>query len=159
MFPAGKIEWMSQDDYYGYPNHITLLEANVGKILLVTTLLAPCKNSKADLQSLFLELWHVELDLRNIKITLGMDILRCKISEMCEKELCFYLFSYNLIPLLMSQASLQAVLLSRQLSFKYTLQIWIAWSQRQFISGAKEDTATLFMLIAQLHVRERTGLF
>lgn len=98
-----------------------------------------------------------ELDLRNIKTTLGMDALSCKSPEMCEKEMWVYLLAYNLIRLLMSEAALQARMLPRQLSFKHTLQIWIAWSQRQFLSDAKEDTTTLFLLIAQIRVGERPG--
>jgi hypothetical protein len=55
---------------------------------------------KADLGALFLQRWHVELDLRNIKTTLGMETLSCKSPEMCEKELWVYLLAYNLIRLL-----------------------------------------------------------
>jgi len=55
----------------------------------------------------------------------------------------------------MAEAALQAEVLPRQLSFKHTLQIWVAWSQRQFLSGFGEDTATLFVLIAQIRVADR----
>jgi IS4 transposase len=41
--------------------------------------------------------WNVELDLRNIKTTLGMETLRCKTPEMAIKELWVYLLAYNLI--------------------------------------------------------------
>jgi hypothetical protein len=75
----------------------------------------------------------------------------------CFKEFWTYLLAYNLIRLLMAQAALQADVLPRQLSFKHTLQIWVAWSQRQFLSGSGEDTATLFVLIAQLRVADRPG--
>jgi len=63
----------------------------------------------------------------------------------------------HLIRLLMAEAAWQAEVLPRQLSFKHTLQIWVAWSQRQFLSNAKEDTASLFILIAQLRVGKRPG--
>ena len=76
---------------------------------------------------------------------------------MCEKEMWVYLLAYNLIRLLMAEAALQAGVLPRQLSFKHTLQIWVAWSQRQFLSSTGEDTATLFMLIAQIRVGKRPG--
>jgi hypothetical protein len=99
----------------------------------------------------------VELDLRNIKTTLGMETLSCKTPQMCEKEFWAYLLAYNLIRLLMAEAALQAEVLPRQLSFKHTLQIWVAWSQRQFLSGSGEDTATLFVLIAQIRVADRPG--
>ena len=98
-----------------------------------------------------------QLDLRNIKTTLGMEALSCKSPQMCEKELWIYLLAYNLIRLLMSEAALQAGVLPRQLSFKHTLQIWIAWSQRQFLSDAKEDTTTLFLLIAKIRIGKRPG--
>jgi hypothetical protein len=150
-------DWMSRETYCSHPQAITVREVNVGKKVLVTTLLSPRKTAKADLGALFLQRWHVELDLRNIKTTLGMEALSCKSPEMCEKELWVYLLAYNLIRLLMAEAALQAGVLPRQLSFKHTLQIWIAWSQRQFLSGAKEDTATLFRLIAQIRVGERPG--
>jgi len=41
--------------------------------------------------------------------------------------------------------------------FKHTLQIWVAWSQGQFLSAADEDTATLLVLIAQIRVADRPG--
>ena len=141
--------WMSRKEYDGYPKQITVREAKVGKNVLVSTLLSPRKTAKADLEALFLQRWHVELDLRNIKTTLGMEALSCKSPQMCEKEMWLYLLTYDLNRLLMVEAALQFGVTPRQLSFKHTLQIWIAWSQRQFLSGAKEDTVTLFLLIAQ----------
>ena len=150
-------DWMSRETYCSHPKAITVREVKVGKKVLVTTLLSPRKTAKADLGALFLQRWQVELDLRNIKTTLGMEALSCKSPEMCEKEMWVYLLAYNLIRLLMAEAALQAGVAPRQLSFKHTLQIWIAWSQRQFLSDAKEDTTTLFLLIAQLRVGERPG--
>jgi hypothetical protein len=65
----------------------------------------------------------VELDLRNIKTTLGMEPLRCKTPEMALKELWVYLLAYNLIRLLMAQAALLADQIPRQLSFKHRVQV------------------------------------
>lgn len=155
--PRVRPDWMSSDQYISYPAQITVREMKVGEKVLVTTLLVPRKTPKATLGELFLQRWHVELDLRNIKTTLGMETLSCKTPEMCEKEMWVYMLAYNLIRLLMAEAALQADVLPRQLSFKHTLQIWIAWSQRQFLSRAKEDTAALFILIAQIRVGNRPG--
>jgi hypothetical protein len=96
----------------------------VDKKVLVTTLLAPRKTAKVALRALYFRRWHVELDLRNIKTTLGMDTLRCKTPDMCEKEMWVYLLTYKLIRPLMVEAALQAGVLPRQLSFKHTLQIY-----------------------------------
>jgi hypothetical protein len=97
------------------------------------------------------------VDLRHIKTTLGMETLSCKTPPMCEKEVWIYMLAYNLIRLLMAQAAVHAGVLPRQLSFKHTLQVWIAWSQRQFLSSAPEDTAGLFRLIARIRVGNRPG--
>ena len=43
------------------------------------------------LGDLFGQRWHVELDLRNIKTTLGMETLSCKTPDMCEKEVWVYI--------------------------------------------------------------------
>jgi hypothetical protein len=149
--------WMSVKEYRDYPDEIKVREVQVGKKVLVSTFLSPRKTSKAELEKLFWQRWNVELDLRNIKTTLGMEVLSCKTPQMCEKELWVYLLAYNLIRWLMAEAALQADVLPRQLSFKHTLQIWVAWSQRQFLCTADEDTATLLVLIAQIRVADRPG--
>jgi len=149
--------WMSVEEYRDYPDEIKVREVQVGKKVLASTFLSPRKTPKAELEKLYWQRWNVELDLRNIKTTLGMEALSCKTPQMCEKEFWVYLLAYNLIRLLMAEAALQAGVLPRQLSFKHTLQIWVAWSQRQFLSRSGEDTATLFVLIAQIRVANRPG--
>jgi hypothetical protein len=97
------------------------------------------------------------LDLRNIKSTLGMERLTCRTPAMCEKEVWVYALAYNLIRMLMATAAERAGVLPRQLSFKHTVQVWVAWSQRQFLSTVAEDTAALFRLIAHIRVGNRPG--
>jgi hypothetical protein len=155
--PKKRPAWMSAEEYQAYPQEMAVREVKVGKKVLVSTLLNARKAPKGALGELFGQRWNVELDLRNIKTTLGMERLSCLTPQMCEKEVWVYLLAYNLIRLLMAQAAVQAELLPRQLSFKHTLQIWVAWSQRQFLSTAAEDTATLFTLIAQIRVGHRPG--
>lgn len=122
--------WMDKEAYQMYPKDITVREVKVCKKVLVTTLLKPQKTSKNALGKLYLQRWHVELDLRNIKTTLGMEALSCKTAAMCEKEIWAYFLAYNLIRLLMCEAAQQTGLLSRELSFKHTLQVWVAWNNR-----------------------------
>lgn len=150
-------EWMTTEQYQGYPAELTLRETKVRKKVLVTSFLKPREVSKRELEKLFLQRWNVEVDLRHIKTTLGMETLSCKTPDMCEKELWIYMLAYNLIRLLMAQAASDAGVLPRQLSFKHTVQVWVAWSQRQFLSDASEDTDSLFRLIAQIRVGKRPG--
>ena len=147
--------WMSPEAYKAYPDKLQVRETKVRKKVLVTTLLKPGEASKNELGKLFVQRWQVEVDLRNIKTTLGMETLKCKTAAMCEKEMWVYFLAYNLIRLLMSEAALQAGVLPRQLSFKHTLQIWVAWSQRQCLSNGKEETEILFVLIAKKQVGKR----
>jgi hypothetical protein len=98
-------------------------EAKVEGRVLVTTMLdarAPCKS---ELAAPYARRWHVELDIRNIKTTLGMEVLRCLTPKMVDKELWVSLLAYNLIRLLMAQAAYNAGVHPRELSFKHTVQM------------------------------------
>lgn len=150
--PKARPDWMSLEEFKDYPDEIVIREVKVGGEVLATTLRVPRETPKAALKALYFQRWHVELDLRNIKTPLGMETLSCKTPDMCDKEMWVYLLGYNLIRLLMAEAALQAGVLPRQLSFKHTLQLWVAWSQRQLLSDAREDTAALFVLIATKRV-------
>ncbi len=155
--PQARPEWMSEPQYERFPRELMLREVKVGKKVLVTSFLKPREVCKRELDRLFRMRWHVELDLRNIKTTLGMEKLSCKSPQMCEKELWVYMLAYNLIRLLMAQAAALAGVLPRQLSFKHTVQVWVAWSHQQFLTEAPEDTAALFRVIAQVRVGRRPG--
>lgn len=155
--PKVRPAWMTVEEYQNYPDELTVRETKIRNKVLVTSFLKPRELSKRDLGRLFLSRWNVELDLRNIKETLGLGRLVCKTPQMCEKELWMYLLAYNLIRLLMAEAAVQANVLPRQLSFKHTVQVWIAWSQRQFLSDAPEETTALFKLIAHVRVGNRPG--
>lgn len=99
----------------------------------------------------------MELDLRNIKTTLGMEMLICHIHAMAEKEIWVYLLAYNLIRSLMARAALLADRLPRKLSFKHTLQLWLVWNQRGTGTEYDDTLCTLFVLIAQQQVGNRPG--
>jgi hypothetical protein len=155
--PRARPKWMTEQEYDSYPDELTVRETKVRDKVLVGSFLKPREMSRLALGKLFLQRWHVELDLRNIKATLGMGQLSCKTPSMCAKELGVYLLAYNLIRLLMAQAALNADVLPRQLSFKHTVQVWVAWNQRQFLSNTPEDLAALFALIAHKRVGNRPG--
>ena len=155
--PKIKPKWMSQAEYDQAPDTLKVRELQTGGKILMTTLLCPKQASKKDLKSLYRERWHVELDLRNIKTTLGMEKMSCLTPQMIEKEIWVYLLAYNLIRLLMAQSALLADLLPRQLSFKHTLQLWIVCRQNEISSNDDEKLANLFILIAQQKVGNRPG--
>ncbi len=153
--PKVKPNWMAQAHYDQAPDTLKVRELHTGGKILVTTLLCPKHTPKAVLKALYRSRWQVELDLRNIKTTLGLEVLSCKTPAMAEKEIWVYLLAYNLIRLIMAQAVLLADLNPRQLSFKHTLQLWIAWRQNASYDDGK--LAGLFILIAQQRVGNRPG--
>jgi hypothetical protein len=155
--PDKKPDWMNQEDFDQAPDRLTIRELRVGGKVLVTTLLCPKKTRKVALKKLYKDRWHVELDLRNIKTTLGMEILSCHSPELVKRELWVYLLAYNLIRLIMVQAALLANVVPRQLSFKHTLQLWIAWVDQIPVQGSEDKRKTFLILIAQQQVGKRNG--
>jgi len=155
--PKIKPTWMSQAEYDKAPDTLKVRELRTGGKILMTTLLCSKHTSKAVLKALYRDRWQVELDLRNIKTTLGMEVLSCRTPAMAEKEIWVYLLAYNLIRLLMAQAASLADINPRQLSFKHTLQLWIAWRQNGAGRYNEGQLATLFILIAQQRVGNRPG--
>lgn len=154
--PRACPSWMEKEQHETFPETLSIRETQVAGKVLVTTLLSPNDVPKSELSELYQQRWHVELDLRNIKTTLGMETLHCMTPLMNEKEMWVYFLGYNLIRLLMCEAALQAEILPRQISFKHSLQVWIAWRGRPW-GGTEEQTTLLFALIAEQRVGNRSG--
>jgi len=74
-------DWMSNDDYESAPESITVREFKADGKIMVTTILDK-KTPKAELKLLYKSRWQVELDIRYIKDTMGMNILSCKTPDM-----------------------------------------------------------------------------
>ena len=117
--------------YDSLPDFLTVRELRVlveqpgfrtKSIIVVTTLLDPREFAKSDLAQLYRARWHQELDLRSIKTTLQMDILRCKSPELVRKEIWTHILAYNLIRTIMAQAANKYDIEPRSISFKGTLQ-------------------------------------
>ena len=153
--PVIKPGWMTQADYEQAPETLTVREVRAGGKTLVTTLLCPKQTSKADLKSLYRDRWHVELDLRNIKTTLGMERLSCMHPNMAVKEIWVYLLAYNLIRMMMAEAAQHTHRLPRQLSFKHAVQICIALPHHRDLMLHEDKRELLFELIAQQRVGDR----
>jgi hypothetical protein len=129
--PKVRPQWMDAEAFARMPAELRLREVRVHisepgfrtrEVVVVTTLLDPEKYSAADLAKLYRARWHAELDLRSLKITLGMDVLRCKSPAMVRKEIWAHFLGYNLIRTVMAQAALTQDTPIREISFKGTLQ-------------------------------------
>lgn len=148
--------WMSQQRYDTSPSSLTVREVKVSGKVLVTTMNCPNYAHKNELKKLYRQRWNIELDIRDIKTTMGMNILGCKTPDMVIKEIWVYLLAYNLIRLLMAQSALLADIRPRSISFKHCLQLW--QSSLQILNLLNEpDLLALFSLISQQRVGKRPG--
>jgi hypothetical protein len=98
-------------------------------IILTTTLLdATCYPLEA-LAELYLKRWDMELWLRHIKTTLGMEMLRTKTPSRIEAEVAMFLVGYNLLRAVMQDAATEANVPLPRVSFKSALvrvRLWCA---------------------------------
>jgi len=88
------------------------------RITLVTTLLDTQLYPAEQLVSLYARRWRLELCLRDLKTTMGMEQLRCKTPAMAEKELLTYLVAHNLIRCVIAEAVARYQVDLQRASFK-----------------------------------------
>lgn len=153
--PKKKPDWMTQEYYDNSPDTLTIRELKIKGKVLITTLLSAKDTPKSSLGLLYKRRWEIEVNFKFIKTTMGMDELSCKTPDMSEKEIWVYFLAYNLIRILMAQSALIAEILPQQISFKHTVQLWLAWGLQGAISLDKDEV--LFILIAQRRVGNRSG--
>lgn len=127
-----KPEWMDQATYDRMPPSICIREIQVRvdhpgfrveSLVVVTTLTDTSTYSPADIGQLYGYRWLAELDIRAIKITMDLDVLRCKTPAMVRREIWTGLLAYNLIRRAMLQSALESGQRPRQLSFSAALQV------------------------------------
>lgn len=104
----------SREEWEALPDQLTLRQIKVTvdnpgyrtkSFHLVTTLIDSETYIASELAELYLQRWNVELFFRDIKTTLGMDILRCRTPAMVRKEIQMHLLVYNLLRWLMLDSS------------------------------------------------------
>jgi hypothetical protein len=130
------------------------------QVSLITTLLETKAYSTLELVKLYGFRWDVELDLKHLKTTLGMDILRSKSPEMVRKELYVYLLAYNLLRTLMWEAGTTYSTLPLRLSLQATRQHLDNFIPQLLItSGNKRRRIYRILLAMIVHkpVPERPG--
>jgi len=91
------------------------------RVTLVTTLLDPVAYPAEKLIALYARRWNLELALRHLKTTMGMEVLRCQSPDMAEKEVLACLVAYNLVRCLMAEAVALAGVEMERISFKGTV--------------------------------------
>lgn len=112
--PTKRPKWISKDAYDALPDSIMVRElrrrvrrpdGRCVTITLVTTLIDSDRYPAGELVKLLERRWDVETNLRHLKTTMAMDVLRCKTVEGVLKELTVYVLVYNLVRLVMLEAA------------------------------------------------------
>lgn len=122
--------WMDKATYRDMPDTIAVrefaieIESRNGskeQAIIMATLTDPTIPQK-ELADLYWQRWNCELDLRSIKHSLHMDVLRCKTPDMVRKEVWCHLLAYNLLRGTMVESAKRHDVRPRQLSVKGAMQ-------------------------------------
>lgn len=112
--PNRRPTWISAEAYALLPASILVRELRyriqqpgyrTREVTLVTTLLDPHAYPAAELAQLYADRWQIEVNLRHLKQTLHLDVLRCKSVAGVHKELLMIALAYNLVRLVMLRAA------------------------------------------------------
>ena len=112
--PEGRPAWMSEADFAALPGEIMVRELRyrvevpgyrTAEVTLVTTLLGASAYPASALADLYFRRWQVEVNFKHMKITMDMDVLRCKTVEGVLKELAMFALAYNLVRSVMAESA------------------------------------------------------
>lgn len=141
---------MDREIYNALPDFLTVREMRVRvqqpgfrtrMIIVVTTLLDADEIAASDLAQLYRARWSAEVDLKSLKQTMQMDVLRCKTPELVRKEVWTHMLAYNLIRSMMAQAAAKHGLAPRTISFKGAIQSLEAFQPVISMQGERSAAA------------------
>jgi Transposase DDE domain len=131
--------WVDDATFAALPRRLEVREVAVRvtrvgfrtrRLVLATTLQDAAAYPADALAELYRARWHAELDLRSLKVTLGMDVLRCRTPGLVRAELWMHLLAYNLIRTVMARAAAEVGCVPRELSFAGAAQAVRAFGDR-----------------------------
>lgn len=166
--PPLKPRWLPQSWWKKIPAQLTVrvIRFNLScpgsrpeSVALVTTLLDPQPYPALDIAQLYTRRWKIELWFRDIKTSMGMEVLRCKSLRMLHKELEMFFIAHNLIRCLIVQAGACNDVPLDRLSFKGTVdsvrQFSLAIAQAHSKKQQNQLVVELLEVIARDQVPER----
>ncbi|MBF0548578.1 MAG: hypothetical protein HQM08_29375 [Candidatus Riflebacteria bacterium] len=128
-------KWLNQEEWDSFPDSLQIREITYNvqpkgfrtKFVTIDTTVLDEAISAEEWAQLYFHWWKIELNLRNIKITMGVDMLKGKTHGIIEKEICLYFIAYNHIRLLMKEAEEKANADLEKISFQFTITPIRAW--------------------------------
>jgi hypothetical protein len=167
--PLSRPRGLNSSEFKLLPKSLTLREIHyyicipgfrTKQVTIITTLLDEVSYPTISLVKLYQSRWDVELDLRHIKTTLGMDVLRSKTPELARKEIYIYLLAYNLLRTVMWSAAKDKKIDTKRLSIQKTrhhLNNIIPELKNARSLSRKKLYLTLLELVAKSKIKKRPG--
>ncbi|MBY0455731.1 MAG: IS4 family transposase [Gemmataceae bacterium] len=158
--------WMDKPMYHALPKTLTIREVRFRvdragyrtRAIVVATTLSDAAYTREDLAELYHHRWRVELSIRDIKQTLGMDVLRGKTPEMLGREIWCHLLAYNLVRQVLAQAARVRKRSPRQLSMAGAKQMLDAFRVAPSVGDGAvwdQNVATLLHAVGGRRVGRR----
>jgi DDE family transposase len=158
--------WMTEETYRAIPDTIEVREFVIGiesrdgsrqKATIISTITDPTIPQQ-ELSDLYWTRWNCELDLRSVKHSLHLDVLRCKTPEMVRKEIWCHVLAYNLLRGTMVESAKRHDVLPRQLSLKGTMQAVESFTPAMMSIDQGESLYNAFLITVAAHrVGNRPG--
>jgi len=161
--PAACPPYLSIEEWEALPPTITvrLIRSRLFRpglrteeVWLVTTLLDPVEYPAPDIERLYLRRWQMELCLRDLKTTLGMEELRCRSPAMVHKELFMFLTAHNFIRGLIAQAATAHEVSPTRISFKGTLDTVASFHDAMRLATSKRRVRWLHTRMLEIIARD-----
>jgi len=166
---ADVLEWqrpnkprgMTGEQYRRYPQSLLMRQVSVDardknnrvkQFKVITTILDAAVDGQ-QIGNLYERRWCGEVDIRSIKSTMQMDVLRCKTPEMVRKEIWAHLLAYNLLRTVMAVAAAESGIEPRQVSFKGAKQAVTAFAPKLEEAGPKKRRGLIDDLLAVVACR------
>jgi len=124
--PVTRPRWMTAEQFERLPKRLLVRELKfriherhhrVREVTLATTLLDPDRYPAEEIAGLYCRRWQVEVDLRDLKTTLGMDVLKGKSVDVVKKEMLIFVLVHNLVRRVMVEAGRRQRVSRRRISF------------------------------------------
>ncbi len=154
-----KLKSMTQQEWALLPESITVRIIRVKvctkgfrtkEVWISTTLIDSAAYPALKIAELYLRRWNLELCFRDLKTTMGMEVLKCQTPVMVHKELLAFLIAHNFIRCLIAQsASIHHVPIAR-LSFKGTVDATRSFFQAMRLSRSEKQAGRLFRRLLEI---------
>ena len=165
--PKSRPKGLSKEEYDSLPKTLTVRQIHyyicipgrrTQQVTLITTLLDEEAYPVLEFLKLYELRWEAELNLRHLKTSLGMDILRGKKPEMVRKEIYVHLLAYNLLRTVMWSAGTQMEVNPLRLSLqeaRHHLNHFVDELKNSGVRKRKKLWTTILEIIAHKPLKKR----